>query len=296
MELRVLQYFLMVAREENITRAAELLHITQPTLSRQLMQLEEELGVTLFHRGKRRITLTADGMLLRRRAEELVSLAEKTVTELSRSDNVLSGTVAIGSGEYKSTSFLATLIQDFQQAHPQVQFQIYSGTADNIQERIAHGLLDLWLLQEPVDISRYSFVRLPVQEEWGAYIPIDHPLAEKSVVTPQELAAQPLFWPERASIRHELENWFGSYANDLTIIGSGNLIYNQAVIAAKSGAIVVAIALDCHYDGLRFVPFSPPLRSPTVLAWKKAQVFSDASEAFIAHIKQYTSSMMNDQT
>ena len=252
MELRVLQYFLMVAREENITRAAELLHITQPTLSRQLMQLEEELGVTLFHRGKRRITLTADGMLLRRRAEELVSLAEKTVTELSRSDNVLSGTVAIGSGEYKSTSFLATLIQDFQQAHPQVQFQIYSGTADNIQERIAHGLLDL--------------------------------------------AAQPLFWPERASIRHELENWFGSYANDLTIIGSGNLIYNQAVIAAKSGAIVVAIALDCHYDGLRFVPFSPPLRSPTVLAWKKAQVFSDASEAFIAHIKQYTSSMMNDQT
>ena len=109
MELRVLQYFLMVAREENITRAAELLHITQPTLSRQLMQLEEELGVTLFHRGKRRITLTADGMLLRRRAEELVSLAEKTVTELSRSDNVLSGTVAIGSGEYKSTSFLATL-------------------------------------------------------------------------------------------------------------------------------------------------------------------------------------------
>lgn len=146
MELRVLQYFLMVAREENITRAAELLHITQPTLSRQLMQLEEELGVTLFHRGKRRITLTADGMLLRRRAEELVSLAEKTVTELSRSDNVLSGTVAIGSGEYKSTSFLATLIQDFQQAHPQVQFQIYSGTADNIQERIAHGLLDLGLL------------------------------------------------------------------------------------------------------------------------------------------------------
>lgn len=171
MELRVLQYFLMVAREENITRAAELLHITQPTLSRQLMQLEEELGVTLFHRGKRRITLTADGMLLRRRAEELVSLAEKTVTELSRSDNVLSGTVAIGSGEYKSTSFLATLIQDFQQAHPQVQFQIYSGTADNIQERIAHGLLDLGLLQEPVDISRYSFVRLPVQEEWGHIFP-----------------------------------------------------------------------------------------------------------------------------
>lgn len=295
MELRVLSYFLIVAREENITRAAELLHITQPTLSRQLMQLEEELGVTLFHRGKRHITLTDDGMLLRRRAEELVSLAEKTVAELSHTGETLSGTIAIGSGEYQSTAFLGSLIACFQRAHPEVQFQIYSGNADNIQERIAHGLLDLALLQEPVDISRYSFLRLPVQEEWGAYIPETHPLAKKLVVTPEDLAAQPLYLPERASVRHELENWFGPLADDLHVIGSGNLLYNQAMLAEKSGAIVVAIALDCCYKGLRFVPLAPPLTSPTVLAWKKAQIFSPAAEAFIAHAKEYTLSMMNDQ-
>lgn len=296
MELRVLQYFLMVAREENITRAAELLHITQPTLSRQLMQLEEELGVTLFHRGKRHITLTDDGMLLRRRAEELVSLAEKTVAELSHTGETLSGTVAIGSGEYQSTAFLGALIADFQCAHPEVRFQIYSGNADNIQERIAHGLLDLALLQEPVDISRYSFLRLPVQEEWGAYIPEAHPLAKKSAVAPQDLASERLYLPERASVRHELENWFEGCADNLTVIGGGNLLYNQAMLAEKSGAIVVAIALDCCYKGLRFVPLAPPLTSPTVLAWKKAQIFSPAAEAFIAHAKEYTLSMMNDQT
>ena len=295
MELRVLEYFLMTAREENITRAAQLLHITQPTLSRQLMQLEEELGVTLFHRGKRRITLTADGMLLRRRAEELVSLAEKTKAELAHNDGTLSGTIAIGSGEYKSTRILATLISDFQLVHPAVQFQIYSGNADNIQERVEHGLLDLALLQEPVDISRYSFVRLPMQEEWGAYIPEAHPLAAKDAVKPEDLAARPLILPERASIRHELDNWFGPCAEDIHMVGSGNLLYNQAALAHATGSVVLAIALDCVYQGLRFVPLSPALFSSTVLAWKKSQVFSQASEAFIAHAKRYILSMMSDR-
>lgn len=295
MELRVLEYFLMTAREENITRAAQLLHITQPTLSRQLMQLEEELGVTLFHRGKRRITLTADGMLLRRRAEEMVSLAEKAKAELAHNDGTLSGTIAIGSGEYKSTRILATLISDFQLVHPAVQFQIYSGNADNIQERVEHGLLDLALLQEPVDISRYSFVRLPMQEEWGAYIPEAHPLAAKDAVTPEDLAARPLILPERASIRHELDNWFGPFAEDIHMVGSGNLLYNQAALAHATGSVVLAIALDCVYQGLRFVPLSPALFSSTVLAWKKSQVFSQASEAFIAHAKRYILSMMSDR-
>lgn len=296
MELRVLEYFLMTAREENITRAAQLLHITQPTLSRQLMQLEEELGVTLFYRGKRRITLTADGMLLRRRAEEMVSLAEKTKAELAHNDGTLSGTLVIGSGEYKSTRILAALISDFQLVHPAVQFQIYSGNADNIQERVEHGLLDLALLQEPVDISRYSFVRLPMQEEWGAYIPENHPLAAKDTVTPEDLAAQPMILPERASIRHELENWFGPFAEEMHIVGGGNLLYNQAALAYATGSVVLSIALDCDYRGMHFVPLSPALASSTVLAWKKSQVFSQVAEAFITHAKRYVLSMMNDRT
>ena len=294
MELRVLKYFLLVAREENITRAANLLHITQPTLSRQLMQLEDELGVTLFIRSKRHITLTEDGLLLQRRAEELVSLAEKTIAELSHHNEELSGTIAIGSGEYKGTRFLAELIASFQAAHPVVQFMFYSGNADDIKERIEHGLLDLGLLQEPVEISRYSFVRLPIQEVWGAYIPKEHPLAKKTAVSPEDLADQPLILPERESVRRELENWFGPYAENLHIIGGGNLLYNQTVFAARAQGIVLAIALDCQYEGLSFVPLAPSLQSSTVLAWKKAQVFSAASEAFIAHAKQYTLSMIDD--
>ena len=195
------------------------------------MQLEDELGVTLFIRSKRHITLTEDGLLLRRRAEELVSLAEKTIAELSHHNEELSGTIAIGSGEYKGTRFLAELIASFQAAHPAVQFMFYSGNADDIKERIEHGLLDLGLLQEPVEISRYSFVRLPIQEVWGAYIPKGHPLAKKTAVSPEDLADQPLILPERESVRHELENWFGPYAENLHIIGGGNLLYNQTVFA-----------------------------------------------------------------
>ena len=291
MELRVLQYFLMVAREENITRAANLLHITQPTLSRQLKQLEDELGVMLFTRSNRQITLTEEGMLLRRRAEELVSLAEKTVTELSHHKETLSGTIAIGSGEYHSTDFLAELIASFQKQHPLVQFTLYSGNADNIKERIEHGLLDLGLLQEPVDISRYSFLRLPLREKWGALVPLSLPLAAQDAATPAALAALPLILPERESLRHELENWFGDYAEELRCTCSGNLLYNLAMMARKTGSVVLTIILDCQYEDLRFVPLSPALESSTVLAWKKAQVFSPATEAFINHAQQYILSM-----
>ena len=157
MEIRVLKYFLMTAREENITKAAALLHLTQPTLSRQLIQLEEELGVTLFHRNRHRIVLTEDGMLLRRRAEEIVSLAEKTKDDFRHRQEHLAGTISIGSGELKSSRFLTRLITDFQKENPLVTFTIYSGNSDNIKERIERGLLDVGLLQEPVDITRYSF-------------------------------------------------------------------------------------------------------------------------------------------
>ena len=164
MELRVLNYFLIVAREENITKAAQLLHVTQPTLSRQLMQLEEELGVKLFHRGKHSISLTEDGMLLRRRAQELASLSEKTKLELRHKAEMPGGEIAIGCGETKSMSLLSQSMVSFREMYPQVQFRIYSAIADDIKERIEKGLLDMGLLVEPVDISKYEFIRLPVKE------------------------------------------------------------------------------------------------------------------------------------
>ena len=166
MELRVLNYFLMVAREENITQAAQLLHVTQPTLSRQLMQLEQELGVKLFHRSSHSILLTDEGRLLKRRAQEILDLTERTKREFVRTES-LSGEIAIGSGEYKSTGFFADLLVSFHREHPLVRYALYSGNSDNIKERIESGALDLGLLFEPVDKRRYQFVRFPIRERWG---------------------------------------------------------------------------------------------------------------------------------
>ena len=167
-EIRVLKYFLMVAREENITKAAVLLHLTQPTLSRQLMQLEEELGVKLFHRSKHSIVLTEDGMLLKRRAQEIVSLSHKTVQELSHKEDMLSGEIAIGCGETKGMLFLSEQIRKFQQKYPLVQFSIHSAIADDIKERVEKGILDIGLPMEPADVGKYEFIHMP-QKEKGVY-------------------------------------------------------------------------------------------------------------------------------
>lgn len=177
MEFRVLKYFLMVAREENITKAAALLHLTQPTLSRQLMQLEAELGVKLFHRSKHSIILTEDGMLLKRRAQEIISLSDKTVQELSHKEDVLSGEIAIGCGETKNMLFLSEQIRKFRQKYPLVQFSIHSAIADDIKERIEKGTLDIGLLMEPVDVGKYKFIRMPQKEKWGILVRKDSELA-----------------------------------------------------------------------------------------------------------------------
>lgn len=292
MEIRVLRYFLMVAREENITKAANLLHLTQPTLSRQLMQLEEELGVTLFRRSKHRIILTEDGMLLRRRAEEIVSLEEKTRDDLRHKQDHLAGTIAVGSGELQSSRFLTQLIAAFQKENPLVSFRIYSGNSDNIKERIERGLLDIGLLQEPVDIAKYNFVRTPVQEQWGVLVRADAELAAKDRVSPADLAGLPLILPDRENVQNELLNWFGSLAEKLRITATGNLLYNLAFLARDSGSCVLTLNLACHYDGLRFIPLAPELESGTVLVWKKAQTFSPAAAAFIAYSKEYISGIV----
>ena len=167
MELRVLNYFLMAAREENITRAASLLHVTQPTLSRQLMQLEEELGVKLFERSSHSIILTDEGMLLKRQAQELLRLAEKTKREVSHEEESIIGEIAIGSGELRSSGCLAELLSSFREKYPMIQYDIFSGNADNIKDRMEQGLLDMGLLLEPVDIGKYEFIRMPLKEERG---------------------------------------------------------------------------------------------------------------------------------
>lgn len=232
MDLRVLKYFLAMAREENITKAAALLHLTQPILSRQLMQLEEELGVKLFQRSRHRIVLTDDGMLLRRRAQELVDLADKTVQEF-RKEPELRGVISIGSGDLEGMHLLAGWLASFQALHPQVTYQLYSGNADNTRERIEGGMLDLALLLEPVDISKYDFIRLPVKEQWGVHVREDSPLAQKECVTAQDLSQVPLIFTRREVIQKELEHWMGPYAQQMQVAATGNLPYNMTLLARE---------------------------------------------------------------
>ena len=286
MELRVLKYFLAVAREENITRAAILLHLTQPTLSRQLMQLEEELGVQLFHRSRYHIVLTDEGMLLRRRAQELVDLAEKTAREFQK-DPELRGEISIGSGDLEGMYVLAELLASFQKLHPQVTYQIYSGNADHTKERIEGGTLDLGLLLEPVDISKYDFIRMPVKEQWGVLVHEHTPLARKEAVTPEDLAGIPLILTQRGLIQQEMERWFGPYAQQLQVNATGNLPYNMALLAGAHIGVYLTLKLHCTYEGLRFIPLYPPLESSTVLAWKKTETFPAIVTALLEHIKKY---------
>lgn len=286
MELRTLNYFLTVAREENITRAAGLLHVTQPTLSRQLQQLEEELGVKLFRRGQHQIVLTEAGLLLRRRAQELVELAEKTTQELHSSEEV-AGKVSIGSGDLKSMGFLSQLLADFHRECPQVRFELYSGNSDGIKERIEQGILDIGLLLEPVELSKYELLRLPVRERWGLLVPEDSVFGAKEAVTPKDLVGQPMIMPARELMQKEVLRWLGPYAEQIQVVASGNLPYNQTQLARSGLGLFLTIQLDCTYDGLRMVPLSPSLESGTVLAWKKAEHLSPPLSALLAYAQKY---------
>lgn len=290
MELRVLNYFLMVSQEENITKAAQLLHVTQPTLSRQLMQLEDELGVKLFERSNHSIVLTSDGLLLKRRAQEIVSLAEKTKRELT-TEKELSGEIEIGSGEFKSFSLLADVIAAFPEKHPGVRFHLNSGNADTIKERLENGGLDIGLLADPVDISRYEFTRLPQKETWGIIAHNDFAIAKRPFVTPKDLIGLPLILPHRRMVREEIQNWFGDLYGDVNVFATYDLLYNAAIMAQKKMGIILTIELESRFDEVKFVPFAPKMEFGSVLVWKKNQIQSAAMEAFIDFSKKYIKSL-----
>ena len=290
MELRVLNYFLMVSQEENITKAAQLLHVPQPTLSRQLMQLEDELGVKLFERSNYSIVLTSDGLLLKRRAQEIVSLAEKTKRELT-TEKELSGEIEIGSGEFKSFSLLADVIAAFSEKHPGVRFHLNSGNADTIKERLENGGLDIGLLADPVDISRYEFTRLPQKETWGIIAHNDFAIAKRPFVTPKDLIGLPLILPHRRMVREEIQNWFGDLYGDVNVFATYDLLYNAAIMAQKKMGIILTIELESRFDEVKFVPFAPKMEFGSVLVWKKNQIQSAAMEAFIDFSKKYAKSI-----
>ncbi|MEH2958427.1 LysR family transcriptional regulator [Candidatus Merdisoma sp. JLR.KK006] len=292
MEIRVLRYFLTVVREESITKAAEVLHITQPTLSRQLAQMEEEIGVRLFDRGTRKIRLTNEGLLLRRRAEEILQLVDKTEKELVEQEEQVEGKISIGCGEVASVQMLPDLIRNFHQKYPLVTFDLFTATADLVKEQMDKGLLDLGLLLEPIEMGKYEFIRLDMKERWVVLMPPDDPLARKKYVKADELAELPLILPRRMQVRSELASWFGNYYKNLNILFTSNLSTNSAVMVSRGLAysLVIEGAVP-FWDSSKIAcrPLYPELMATCVLAWKREQPFSLAATKFIEYAKCFLS-------
>ncbi|MCM1499719.1 MAG: LysR family transcriptional regulator [Clostridium sp.] len=288
MEIRVLRYFLTVVREESITKAADVLHITQPTLSRQLSQLEDDIGVKLFHRGTRKITLTNEGMLLRRRAEEILQLVDNTEKELLEQEEQIEGKITIGCGELASVQVLSELIADFSRKYPSVTFDIFTATADLVKEQMDAGLIDIGLLLEPIDIEKYEFIRLALKEKWVVLMRADDELAKKEAVSAKDLSELPVILPRRLSVQSELASWFGDYYHNLHVLFTSNLSTNGAVMVLNGLAYSVVIEGSVPFwDHTKITcrPLSPELTATCVLAWKRQQPFSLSASKFIDHAK-----------
>lgn len=286
MDIRVLKYFLAVVREENITKAAEVLHVTQPTLSRQLSKMEDDLGVQLYLRGKKGITLTDEGLLLRRRAEELVELADKAERELMQHEELIDGEVSIGSGELASVQLLPGLFTAFKQRYPNVQFDLYTGNADQIKQRLDNGITDIGILLEPVEMEKYNFIRFGIPERWVVLMRPDCPLAEKESVTIEDLVKVPLIFVKRQSIRNELESWFRSHIDDLNIVATSNMSTNAAILVEQGFGYALVVEGSVPFlDNTKvcYRPLSPERTTTSVLAWKKNQPFAPAVKKFLEY-------------
>ena len=288
MELRVLKYFLTTINENNITRAADILHITQPTLSRQLMELEEELGTTLFIRGKRTLTLTDDGMVFRQRAEEIVALAERAAREFADRDS-LAGVITLGATEAVGSRTLARLMKMFSDRYPAVRFDLYNEMADHVKDRVDSGMVDIGFVLEPIDTTKYDFVRISQRETWGLLVLAEHPLAANSSVTIQEAAACPLILPGRENVRNEIMNWMGREEAHLNIVANYTLLSNVVLLVEEGMGCAVcldgALAIG-ERSGIRFIPLMPERTTKSVLLWKKNRMFSPAAALFIQMIKE----------
>ncbi|KRM23643.1 LysR family transcriptional regulator [Latilactobacillus graminis] len=281
MELRVLHYFLTVAREKTISKAATVLHLSQPTLSKQLKDLETELGTQLFTRGNREITLTPDGSYFQKRGAEILALVDTTIGNLTQ-NTIVSGTISIGAGETQAFQLIAVIINDLQQRYPDINLQLYSGSADEVKERIDQGLLDFGLVIDPVEKQRYEYVRLPLSDRWGVLVADDHPLATQTTVNPTTLATYPLLISSQSLVHQQISDWFGMHLEQLDIIGTYTLLYNASLLVktGKSAALCIDGIINTQDNGLKFIPLDPPLTVNTNIIWKKDQVFSSASQAF----------------
>lgn len=285
MELRVLRYFLAVAREESISAAAEALHLTQPTLSRQLMELEGELGVTLMVRGKRnrKISLTDAGQLLRSRGEEIVALADKAEAEFKAPDDLIGGDVYIGGGETDAMRLIAKAAKQLQNEHPHIRFHLFSGNANDVGERLDKGLLDFGVLIEPANMEKYDYIRMPATDTWGLLMRKDSPLAARNTICPEDLADIPLLTSRQTMVRNELSGWSGWDFERLNVVATYNLIYNASLMVDEGVGYALCLDKLVNTTGgnLCFRPLGPRLEARLSVVWKKHKMFSKAAECFL---------------
>lgn len=289
MELRVLRYFLAVAQEETISGAAEVMHVTQPTLSRQIMELEEELGKALFIRGKRKISLTEEGMFLRKRAQEIITMVEKTEAAFSAPEDKISGDVYIGGGETSAMKLLARAAHTLREKHPHVTFHIFSGNAEEVMERLDRGLVDFGVFVEPADLSKYDFVRLPVKDTWGILMRKDSLLAAQATIQPDDLLTVPILISGQSMVGNEISGWIGDNTKQLNIVATYNLLYNASLMVEEGMGYALCLDGIINTSGdtpFCFRPLQPKMEVGLTMAWKKYQIFSKAAEIFLRCVKK----------
>lgn len=292
MEIRVLRYFLTIAREGSITSAAEQLHITQPTLSRQIKDLEDELGQKLFHRSSHSMKLTQEGFIFRKRAEEIVAMVDKTSAEFLSMDKPIAGDIYIGGGETLAVSLIADLISKLRTEYPDIRYHLYSGNEADVTERLDRGLLDFGILVQPANVTKYDYIHLPAEDIWGVVMRKDSPLAKKKRITRADLLDLPLIMSRQVLVTKSKGNdfidWFGEDFDKLNIVTTFNLMYNAALMVKSGVGYAVSIDGIVNTDSesdLCFRPLMPKMTSGLDLIWKKYQAFSPAAELFLEKLR-----------
>lgn len=286
MELRVLEYFLAVAREQNITAAAESLHISQPALSTQLKNMEDELGKQLLIRGvkgSRKVVLTDEGMILRKRAEEILSLVRKTEHEISHSDENIMGNVYIGSGETDAVRLIAKAAKKLQKKYPNIHYHISSGNSEYVLEYMDKGLFDFGLLYQNIDPRKFEAIRIPSHDTWGILMRRDSPLAQKETISPKDLWDKPLIVSQQKNDNTYLEEWLNKKFTELNIVATYNLVFNASLLVDEGLGYAICFdkLINTQNSNLCFRPLSPQLTAHAFIVWKKYQVFSKAADAFL---------------
>ncbi|WP_302558068.1 LysR family transcriptional regulator [Holdemania filiformis] len=286
MDIRVLEYFLVTAQEENITKAAQRLHLTQPTLSRQLKQLEDELGTILFQRTNHSVLLTNEGILFRRRAQDIVALTEKARSEVAHNKHEWTGIISIGCGELRAVRELAVWINRFQERFPLVKFDLFSGSSEEIQVKMEEGSLDLGLFLMPFYRSQYTSLRMQTEERWGVLLHEEHPLTSQKAIRPGDLIGTKVVTIHIDTPVHaELAKWSGESASKMDFSTNYNVLSNAAVIAREQKGAVICLEPDCSYESMYFLPLEPELKVGSVLAWKEISC-SKLTKAFLEFIKE----------